>query len=141
MVTCVRYGTMLPMSTSPASGSYHHGDLRNALLDAASELAGESDAAALALRAVARRAGVSHDAGRRAEAVLRALIAERFRLRGADLDRAVLACWSQMHGMAVLIVETPAMKNLDRTTASAMARDAAGVLELSLTLPARPAPG
>jgi len=210
---------MLPMSTSRAAASpYHHGDLRNALLDAASALAGETDAGGLALRAVARRAGVSHAAaynhfsgksdllralalrgfdvlrrdledsiasedagvadlaaayvafacdrpsefrlmfdrslclpgdavdpleevGLRAEAVLRSLIARRFPLRGADLDRAVLACWSQMHGLAVLVVETPAMKHVDRATASAMARDAAGLLESSLAAPARSAAG
>jgi AcrR family transcriptional regulator len=44
---------------SPAKASYHHGDLRAALLRAAMELLEESGETALSLRAVARRAGVS----------------------------------------------------------------------------------
>ncbi|MFC0507994.1 TetR/AcrR family transcriptional regulator [Micromonospora costi] len=46
---------------SPTRG-YHHGDLRRALLDAAAEVIGESGPAALSLRDLARRAGVSHAA-------------------------------------------------------------------------------
>jgi AcrR family transcriptional regulator len=42
--------------------SYHHGDLRNALLDAARKILEEQSLADLSLRAVARRAGVSHAA-------------------------------------------------------------------------------
>ncbi|HUF32947.1 MAG TPA: TetR/AcrR family transcriptional regulator [Acidimicrobiales bacterium] len=42
--------------------SYHHGDLRRALLDAALEVVGEVGPAGLRLREVARRAGVSHAA-------------------------------------------------------------------------------
>jgi len=41
---------------------YHHGDLRRALLDAAAQAIEEQGAAALSLRALARRAGVSHAA-------------------------------------------------------------------------------
>ncbi|WP_319459008.1 TetR/AcrR family transcriptional regulator [Micromonospora sp. RTP1Z1] len=41
---------------------YHHGDLRRALLAAAVEAIGESGPAALSLRDLARRAGVSHAA-------------------------------------------------------------------------------
>ena len=41
---------------------YHHGDLRNALLDAARTLAQEQGADSITLREVARRAGVSHTA-------------------------------------------------------------------------------
>lgn len=44
------------------SGSYHHGDLRRALLDAALEMVRTEGAAQVALREVARRAGVSHTA-------------------------------------------------------------------------------
>jgi AcrR family transcriptional regulator len=44
---------------SPASTSYHHGDLRAACLRAAMELLEEGGATALSLRAVARQAGVS----------------------------------------------------------------------------------
>lgn len=42
--------------------SYHHGDLRRALIDAGLAILAEEDAAALTLRKVARRAGVSHTA-------------------------------------------------------------------------------
>src|SRR5258708_33699906 len=41
---------------------YHHGDLRTALLRAAVEAIGEAGPAAMSLREVARRAGVSHAA-------------------------------------------------------------------------------
>ena len=49
---------------NPASSAkrYHHGDLRNALLEAARALLEEGPLADLSLRAVARRAGVSHAA-------------------------------------------------------------------------------
>lgn len=46
------------MSAQP----YHHGDLRNALLAAATEAIEQSGPAALSLRELARRAGVSHAA-------------------------------------------------------------------------------
>jgi AcrR family transcriptional regulator len=45
-----------------ASGSYHHGDLRAALVRAALELLEEAGGAELSLRAVARRAGVAPSA-------------------------------------------------------------------------------
>jgi len=43
----------------PAKPTYHHGDLRSALLRAAMDLLEESGETALSLRALARRAGVS----------------------------------------------------------------------------------
>jgi AcrR family transcriptional regulator len=42
--------------------SYHHGNLRNALVEAAAKLMAERGAAAVSLREVARLAGVSHAA-------------------------------------------------------------------------------
>ncbi|SCG51417.1 TetR/AcrR family transcriptional regulator [Micromonospora humi] len=45
-----------------SSRSYHHGDLRRTLLAAAVEAIAESGPAALSLRDLARRAGVSHAA-------------------------------------------------------------------------------
>ena len=48
-----------PKKPAPA---YHHGDLRRALLDAAFKILKTEGPAALSLREVARRAGVSHQA-------------------------------------------------------------------------------
>lgn len=56
--------------------SYHHGDLRNSLLDAAREILEREGLAALSLRAVARRAGVSHAAPYRHFANHECLLAE-----------------------------------------------------------------
>lgn len=53
---------MLSVSTSKQPQTYHHGDLRPALLAAAAELLAAGGAAAISLREVARRAGVSHNA-------------------------------------------------------------------------------
>lgn len=50
------------MSVLKAKSSYHHGDLREALLVAAEGLLNEDGLQALTLRACARRAGVSHAA-------------------------------------------------------------------------------
>jgi AcrR family transcriptional regulator len=49
-------------SSSVTQTRYHHGDLRNALLQAGEQLLVEKGAAALSLREVARSAGVSHTA-------------------------------------------------------------------------------
>jgi AcrR family transcriptional regulator len=67
--------------------AYHHGDLRNALVQAAREILEEEGLSALSLRAVARRAGVSHAAPYRHfpnhEALLAELVGEGFaELRG-----------------------------------------------------------
>ena len=53
---------MLLMSTSAARRPYHHGNLRQALLQAAIALVAEAGPAGFTLREVARRAGVSHNA-------------------------------------------------------------------------------
>src|SRR5216117_2127251 len=71
--------------------TYHHGNLRTALLRAAGERLEKQGITALSLREAARRAGVSHNAPYRhfadREALLAALAAEGFamlaeRLRG-----------------------------------------------------------
>jgi AcrR family transcriptional regulator len=49
-------------STKSDKKSYHHGDLHRALIATALKLVEESDVAALTLREVARRAGVTHAA-------------------------------------------------------------------------------
>jgi AcrR family transcriptional regulator len=50
-------------NTKPSrSKTYHHGDLKNALVEAAAKLVSERGAASVSLREVARVAGVSHAA-------------------------------------------------------------------------------
>jgi AcrR family transcriptional regulator len=73
----------------PRKTSYHHGNLRSALLDAALELVREEGLSAISLREVARRAGVSHAApahhfGDKA-GLLTALATQGFELFGAAL--------------------------------------------------------
>src|ERR671916_2175050 len=71
---------------------YHHGDLRRALLDAALEAIDEHGPAALSLRDVARRAGVSHAAPthhfRDKTGLLTALAAEGWSLLADSLQEA-----------------------------------------------------
>lgn len=73
---------------------YHHGDLRRALLDTALEAVGEQGPAALSLRDVARRAGVSHAAPthhfRDKTALLTALAAEGWSLLADALRNAAV---------------------------------------------------
>jgi AcrR family transcriptional regulator len=59
-----RDSSVVTTSVAAAAGgrAYHHGDLRNGLLDAARSILEEESLAALTLRAVARKAGVSHAA-------------------------------------------------------------------------------
>ena len=56
--------------------SYHHGDLREALVAAGRAILEEEGAAALTLRACARRAGVSHAAPQHHFATVAELLAE-----------------------------------------------------------------
>lgn len=90
---------MPPSSRGPRSNvrpprrSYHHGDLRQALLDAALGLLAEHGAESLTLRAVAREAGVSQTAPYRHFKDRNALIGdvaiEAFARLGAAVERAV----------------------------------------------------
>ncbi|MFI2649353.1 TetR/AcrR family transcriptional regulator [Micromonospora fulviviridis] len=72
--------------------AYHHGDLRRALLEAAVEVMAESGPAALSLRDLARRAGVSHAAPAHhfsdKAGLLTALAAEGFELLAEALGNA-----------------------------------------------------
>jgi AcrR family transcriptional regulator len=60
----IEFGATLPRRKSPAAEPrpYHHGDLRQALIDAALVLVTEEQNWSFSLREVARRAGVSHNA-------------------------------------------------------------------------------
>ncbi|MDA8371605.1 MAG: TetR/AcrR family transcriptional regulator [Nocardiopsaceae bacterium] len=74
------------------SRSYHHGDLRRAVLRAAVEVIAETGPGSVSLRGLARRAGVSHAApayhfGDKA-GLLTAVAAEGFGLLGAELSAA-----------------------------------------------------
>ncbi|MGY6501230.1 MAG: TetR/AcrR family transcriptional regulator [Acidimicrobiales bacterium] len=75
-----------------ARDTYHHGDLRQALLDAAAEEIAEHGPGAISLRSIARRAGVSHAApahhfGDRA-GLLSAVATEGFRRMNAAMETA-----------------------------------------------------
>lgn len=77
------------------SGKYHHGNLREALVEAALSILAEGGAAALSVRAAARRAGVSagapfrHFASR--EALLAAVAEEALRRLRAAIEAATAA--------------------------------------------------
>src|SRR6478735_8341640 len=83
-----------PLAAGPAQ-PYHHGDLRNALIAAAVELAREGGPDAIVLREAARRVGVSATAAYRhftalpqlVEAVQRASLGALARSMEAELDR------------------------------------------------------
>jgi AcrR family transcriptional regulator len=74
-------------------GRYHHGDLRRALVEAASELVKEHGPAGITLREAARRAGVTHAAPYRhfadKEALLAALAEQGFLLLRAAIEAAM----------------------------------------------------
>jgi AcrR family transcriptional regulator len=73
-----------------AGRGYHHGDLRNGLLEAARAILEEESLSALTLRAVARKAGVSHAAPYRHFPNHEALLVE-LSLEGFDELREALA--------------------------------------------------
>lgn len=80
------------MGTMAKKKSYHHGDLRKALVDAAAALAAEHGPESVSLRDVAKRAGVSHAApyhhfAGKAE-LLHAVALEGFRLMDVEMRAA-----------------------------------------------------
>lgn len=94
MLTLSTCGLMIfAMARQPgrpnSSATYHHGDLHNALVDAAIALIRQDGPNALSLRAVARQAGVSHTAPYRHFADKHALL-ETIALGGfRELSRAM----------------------------------------------------
>lgn len=83
----------MPDPTAPARpGRYHHGDLRQALIDEALAMIGESGLEALTIRALARRVGVSHAAPAHHFAskadLIGVLAAEGFRRLADAMERA-----------------------------------------------------
>ncbi|MCA9519905.1 MAG: TetR/AcrR family transcriptional regulator [Myxococcales bacterium] len=83
-------------STPKRSGTYHHGNLRQALIDATLEVIDEVGHRNLSLRDVARRAGVStaapyrHFASR--EALLAQVAEEGYRMMSESIEGAIAAC-------------------------------------------------
>jgi AcrR family transcriptional regulator len=86
--------------------AYHHGDLRNGLLEAARTILEEESLAALTLRAVARKAGVSHAAPYRHfpnhEALLVELSIEGFEELREQLSEAAKAPGTESDRIATL---------------------------------------
>ncbi len=72
--------------------SYHHGDLRNALINAGLEILAQEGINALSLRKVARRAGVSHAAPYRhfadKEALIAAIAEEGYQKLAQQMEQA-----------------------------------------------------
>ncbi|MGB8702942.1 MAG: TetR/AcrR family transcriptional regulator [Thermosynechococcaceae cyanobacterium] len=75
-----------------AKTAYHHGDLRQSLIDAAIALMGEEGIGGLSLRQVARRVGVSHNAPYRhfedKEALLAAVAEQGFQSLRISMETA-----------------------------------------------------
>ena len=94
------------MTSEQAIGGYHHGDLGNALLEAAGRVLVEKGTSGLSLRAVARAAGVSHAAPYRhfrdKAALLRALSQAGFERMGKAISDAVDA---KPHGPEQQLIE------------------------------------
>jgi len=83
---------MPPAETKRPSRPYHHGDLRHAILTAALDVIAADGPAALSLRDLARRAGVSHAAPahhfRDRTGLLTAIAADGFGLLAATIGEA-----------------------------------------------------
>jgi AcrR family transcriptional regulator len=129
-----------------AQRSYHHGDLRNGLLDAARAILEEESLSALTLRAVARRAGVSHAAPYRHfpnhEALLvelsvegfqelRRYIVEASKVTGSESDRIAAIGAAYMRFVAkrpavARLMFGPQLPNRDKFPVLGQAADAIG---------------
>jgi len=138
--------TKVQGKASEPQRSYHHGDLRNGLLDAARAILEEQSLSALTLRAVARRAGVSHAAPYRHfpnhEALLVELSVEGFqelrrfildaaKVVGSESDRIAAIGAAYMRFVAkrpavARLMFGPQLPNRDKFPALAQAADAIG---------------
>jgi AcrR family transcriptional regulator len=82
------------MKSKQVRRAYHHGDLKNALMDTALEQISRNGVRALSLRDVARRTGVSHTASYRhfssKESLLAAIAEQGFRRLSAAMRAATL---------------------------------------------------
>jgi AcrR family transcriptional regulator len=129
-----------------AERSYHHGDLRNGLLEAARGILEEQSLGALTLRAVARRAGVSHAApyrhfpnheallvelGLEGFAELRTYIVEAAKVPGPESDRIATIGAAYMRFVAkrpavARLMFGSQLPNRDKFPALGVAADAIG---------------
>jgi AcrR family transcriptional regulator len=91
MTTSNRYAAEVTATGAPRS--YHHGNLRAALLEGAERMLAERGSGELSLRELAREVGVSHAAPRRhfpdRQALLDALALQGFERLAAELETAV----------------------------------------------------
>src|SRR5215831_9732799 len=99
-------GIMFTLSTPAAQRSYHHGDLRQALIRSALEILSQAGAAGLSLRAAARRARVSAMAPYRhfadKEALLAAVAEYGFQQLAGRLAAAAAAAADPRAGLGAL---------------------------------------
>jgi AcrR family transcriptional regulator len=109
-----------PRRKRPARGTYHHGNLRRALMDAALKFVQEGGPDAFSMAEAARQAGVSSGAPYRhfpdRMALMRAVAAEGEELLGEAMDRAIDSAgndpWSRLfavgHAQLAFAREYPA---------------------------------
>lgn len=104
-MTSLPAGDPAPPGVPRARGTYHHGDLHRALLDAGLALAQEGGPDAVVLREATRRVGVSANAAYRHFADRDALLAEvvdRAQARAADVIAAAIAAVPEEGGPAAV---------------------------------------
>ncbi len=81
------------MTARTKKAAYHHGDLRQALVDAAVQVVAEGKIGSLSMRDIARRVGVSNAAPyhhfKGKVELLSAVAAEGFRLMNAEMERQI----------------------------------------------------
>ncbi|MEU5040450.1 TetR/AcrR family transcriptional regulator [Streptomyces griseorubiginosus] len=131
--------SMAPAQTTKPDRPYHHGDLRRAILGAALDVIAAEGPAALSLRDLARRAGVSHAAPahhfKDRTGLLTAIAAEGFGLLAAALKEAAdlkdagarYVRFAREHPAHFQVMFAPGLlraDDLELTTGRALATDA-----------------